>query len=158
MRAAKRKGESPELRAESQTAAPITATPSADIVRALQVAHDALTDCVKHLMQRGPAPCPSFMATATGAVSRALIAVRQGRTPAVIQVESAFAACRSIRFAGDNAVRHGGEYNLTDLLAADRLAREALNPTMTEAFIDHAAKLILKKHRAGNRAKKGGAK
>lgn len=42
------------------------------------------------------------------------------------QIALAFAACRSIRFANDQAVRHGGEYSLNDLLAADRLAREAL--------------------------------
>ena len=43
------------------------------------------------------------------------------------QVELAFAACRSINFATENAVRHGGEYSLNDLLAADKLAREALD-------------------------------
>ena len=51
-------------------------------------------------------------------------AVAPVRTPA--QVELAFAACRSINFATENAVRHGGEYSLNDLLAADKLAREAL--------------------------------
>lgn len=44
------------------------------------------------------------------------------------RAELAFAACRSIRFAIDQAVRHGGEYSLNDLLAADRLARAALAP------------------------------
>lgn len=42
------------------------------------------------------------------------------------QLKTALAACRSIRFAGTNALRHGGEYSLNDLIAADRLAREAL--------------------------------
>lgn len=40
----------------------------------------------------------------------------------------AFAACRSIRFANDQAVRHGGDYSLNNLLAADKRAREALAP------------------------------
>lgn len=40
----------------------------------------------------------------------------------------AFAACRSIRFATEQAVRHGGDYSLNDLLAADKLARDALKP------------------------------
>jgi hypothetical protein len=47
--------------------------------------------------------------------------------------ELAFAACRSIRFANDQAVRHGGDYSLNDLLAADKLAREALAPTQSRA-------------------------
>ena len=42
------------------------------------------------------------------------------------QVQSAFAACRSICFAVENAARYGGEFSLNDILAADRLAREAL--------------------------------
>lgn len=42
------------------------------------------------------------------------------------KLELALAACRSIRFATTNATRFGGEYSLNDLLAADRLAREAL--------------------------------
>ena len=66
------------------------------------------------------------------------------------QLELALAACRSIRFANDNAVRHVGEYSLNDLLTADRLAKQALD--MTPALIDHAAKGLLAKH------KKGGAK
>lgn len=70
------------------------------------------------------------------------------------QRDAALAACRSIRFAGSNAVRHGGEYSLNDLLAADRLAKEALarGPAMTPEFIGCASKAILRKHRA----KKGG--
>jgi len=44
------------------------------------------------------------------------------------ETELAFAACRSIRFATENAVRHGGEYSLNDLLAADKLARDAISP------------------------------
>lgn len=39
---------------------------------------------------------------------------------------AAFAACQSIRFAVKNASRHRGEFSLNDILAADRLAREAL--------------------------------
>jgi hypothetical protein len=46
--------------------------------------------------------------------------------PTSTQVQSAFAACRSIRFAVKNASRYGGEFSLNDILAADRLAREAL--------------------------------
>jgi phage shock protein A len=49
------------------------------------------------------------------------------------RAELAFAACRSIRFANDQAVRHGGDYSLNDLLAADKLAREALAPANTPA-------------------------
>lgn len=40
--------------------------------------------------------------------------------------ETALAACRSIRFAVKNATRHGGDFSLNDILAADKLAREAL--------------------------------
>lgn len=46
---------------------------------------------------------------------------------ATAQRDLALAACRSIRFAVKNAKRHGGEYNLNDLEAADRLAKEALS-------------------------------
>lgn len=49
--------------------------------------------------------------------------------PTAKQVELAFAACRSIRFAVKNAERYGGDFSLNDLLAADRLAREALAPS-----------------------------
>jgi len=42
------------------------------------------------------------------------------------QCQLALAACRSIHFAVKNAKRHGGDYNLNDLHAADRLAKEAL--------------------------------
>ncbi len=77
------------------------------------------------------------------------------------QRDAAFAACRSIRFATENAVRHGGDYSLNDLLAADKLARDAMAPRMTPEFIDRAARAILKKHRertaAGKRGRKGGA-
>ena len=45
----------------------------------------------------------------------------------------AFAACRSIRFAIDNAKRHGGEFNLNDIEAAGRLALLALNDTAATA-------------------------
>lgn len=45
------------------------------------------------------------------------------------KAELAFAACRSITFATANAVRHGGDYSLNDLLAADKLARAAIRPT-----------------------------
>lgn len=63
------------------------------------------------------------------------------------QLDLALAACRSIRFANTNAVRHGGEYSLNDLLAADRLAKQALD--MTPALIDRAAKGLLAKYRKG---------
>ena len=49
--------------------------------------------------------------------------------------ELAFAACRSIRFAVLNAERYGGEFSLNDILAANRLANEALSgegPTYEE--------------------------
>jgi hypothetical protein len=70
------------------------------------------------------------------------------------QLNVALAACRSIRFAVTNAARHGGEYSLNDLLAADHLAKDALQrgPAMTKEFIDRSAKAILRKHRV----KKGG--
>lgn len=77
------------------------------------------------------------------------------------QRDLALAACRSIRFANSNAVRHGGDYSLNDLLAADKLAKEALErgPAMTKEFIDRSARAILKKHRAqhGRKPRKGGA-
>ncbi len=75
------------------------------------------------------------------------------------QLDLALAACRSIRFAVANARRHGGDYNLLDILAADKLAREALErgPAMTEEFIDRGARLLLKKYRTQQRAQKGGA-
>jgi hypothetical protein len=41
-------------------------------------------------------------------------------------VELAIAACLSIRFAVAQAERHGGSYNLLDILAAHRLATDAL--------------------------------
>lgn len=74
------------------------------------------------------------------------------------QLDLALAACRSIRFANDNAMRHGGEYSLNDLLAADKLARDALASQMTPEFIDRGARAILKKYRAQHSRKKGGAK
>ncbi len=46
--------------------------------------------------------------------------------PTAAQTEAAFAACRSIRFAVLNADRHAGEFSLNDILAANRLACEAL--------------------------------
>lgn len=68
-------------------------------------------------------------------------------TPA--QIDAAFAACRSIRFAVKNAARFGGEFSLNDLLAADKLAREALGETAPVV----ATKPVLKKRSV----KKGGA-
>ncbi len=44
----------------------------------------------------------------------------------IAELGVALAACRSIRFAITNATRHGGKFSLNDLLAADRLANEAL--------------------------------
>jgi|GEM_PF-1875306 len=43
--------------------------------------------------------------------------------------ENALAACRSIIFAGRQAQRHGGEYSLPDLQAAEYLATQALAKT-----------------------------
>jgi hypothetical protein len=48
------------------------------------------------------------------------------KIPTIAQTDAAFAACRSIRFAVLNADRHAGEFNLNDILAANRLACEAL--------------------------------
>lgn len=56
--------------------------------------------------------------------------------PSEAQIEAAFAACRSIRFAVDQAARHGGDFSLNDLLAADLLAREALAPPVQETDRD----------------------
>jgi len=42
---------------------------------------------------------------------------------------NALAACRSIIFAGKQAQRHGGEYSLPDLQAAEYLAHQALAKT-----------------------------
>lgn len=142
----------------SGKASPTTAAPSSETLRALQVAHDALTDCAKHLLQRGPVPCPSFMATATGAVSRALVNAKAARTPRDVEIENAFAACRSIRFAVKNASRYGGEFSLIDILAADRLAREALNemPESVPAKVPAITKRSLAAHKANwTRSKKG---
>jgi hypothetical protein len=109
-------------------------TPVPEIVLTLQLAHNALTECIKHLMQRGPAPDPSLMAAASGAVSRALLAEKaRAETPADAQLARALSACRSIRFAVVNSSRHGGEFSLNDLLAADLLAREALGLTAPAA-------------------------
>lgn len=141
-------------------AVPATAAPSSETLRALQVAHEALTDCVKHLLARGPAPCPSFMATATGAVARALVNAKAARTPRDAEIENAFAACRSIRFAVKNASRYGGEFSLNDILAADRLAREALGDGAADkvpAKVPAITKRSLAAHKANwTRAKKGG--
>jgi hypothetical protein len=41
-------------------------------------------------------------------------------------LDLALAACRAITFAAKQAERHRGEYSLTDLRAAETLAREAL--------------------------------
>jgi len=49
---------------------------------------------------------------------------RAGRSE--VAVDLAFAACRSIQFAVANASRHGGDFNLNDILAAHKLATEAL--------------------------------
>lgn len=46
--------------------------------------------------------------------------------PSAKSIEAAFSACRSIRFAVTNASRFGGEFSLNDILAADRLAQQAL--------------------------------
>ena len=44
----------------------------------------------------------------------------------------AMAACRAILFAAKQAQRHRGEYSLPDLLAAEKLARAALDNASTE--------------------------
>lgn len=44
----------------------------------------------------------------------------------------AMAACRAILFAAKQAHRHRGEYSLPDLLAAEQLARAALDNASTE--------------------------
>jgi hypothetical protein len=44
----------------------------------------------------------------------------------------ALAACRAILFAAKQAQRHRGEYSLPDLLAAEKLARAALDTASTE--------------------------
>ena len=44
----------------------------------------------------------------------------------------ALAACRAILFAAKQAQRHRGEYSLPDLLAAQKLARAALDKASTE--------------------------
>lgn len=44
----------------------------------------------------------------------------------------ALAACRAILFAAKQAQRHRGEYSLPDLLAAEKLARAALDKASTE--------------------------
>jgi hypothetical protein len=43
------------------------------------------------------------------------------------QLSLALSACLSIRFACAQAVRHGGEFSLNDILAAKQLASEAIN-------------------------------
>lgn len=45
------------------------------------------------------------------------------------QIETAFSACRMILFSAENAVRFNGEWNLADLQACVRLAKEATPPT-----------------------------
>jgi len=47
-------------------------------------------------------------------------------------LELALAACRSILFAGKQAERYRGEYSLTDLCAAEKLARDAIDAAMKE--------------------------
>lgn len=44
----------------------------------------------------------------------------------------ALAASRAILFAAKQAQRHRGEYSLPDLLAAEKLARAALDKAATE--------------------------
>ena len=48
-------------------------------------------------------------------------------------LELALAACRSILFAGKQAERYRGEYSLSDLCAAQKLARTAIDAAMKEA-------------------------
>lgn len=133
---------------------------ASELLRTLQVAHDALTDCAKFLLQRGPQPCPSFMATATGAVSRALFeAQAREQTPAEKQLDLALSACRSIRFATKQAERFGGEFSLNDLLTADRLARAALGELadVRPAKVATISRRSLAAHKANwTRTKKGG--
>jgi hypothetical protein len=58
--------------------------------------------------------------------AKAQLAAPKPAAPKDSQLDTALAACRSIRFAVKQASRHGGEFSLNDILAADRLAREAL--------------------------------
>lgn len=53
--------------------------------------------------------------------------------PRASALELALAACRSIRFAVTQADRYSGEYSLNDILAADKLAREAVAAAANEA-------------------------
>ena len=76
---------------------------------------------------RKPNLCPASP-YAIGDTKAQAIAAWNTRAPNP-KAEAAFAACRSIAFATANAMRHGGDYSLNDLLAADKLAREAIRPT-----------------------------
>jgi hypothetical protein len=69
------------------------------------------------------------MPTITKAMPEATRTALYAKVPVNVtadQIATAFAACRSIRFAVKNASRWSGEFSLNDILAADRLAREAL--------------------------------
>lgn len=44
----------------------------------------------------------------------------------------ALAACRAVLFAAKQAKRYRGEYSLPDLIAAERLARAAINKAAEE--------------------------
>lgn len=61
------------------------------------------------------------------------------KQPSPKQIEAAMAACRSIRFAVMNSNRHGGDFSLNDILAADRLAREALDCVQVKSAGELAA-------------------
>lgn len=44
----------------------------------------------------------------------------------------ALAACRAVLFAAKQAKRHRGKYSLPDLIAAERLARAAIDASVKE--------------------------
>ncbi len=76
--------------------------------------------------------CPGCTDEIRGLCDRAVksitrnISVIDERDAAIKTSNLALSACHSIKFATENAARHGGDYSLNDLLAADLLAREAL--------------------------------
>jgi len=61
------------------------------------------------------------------ALEIAIMSLHERSKPAT--QDNALAACRSIIFAGKQAQRHGGEYSLPDLQAAEYLATQALAKT-----------------------------
>lgn len=127
-----------EALAQVGDGADITSPMLAKTLRELERHKPALLKICRPMNQYdGAGRLPYFGAKLTAAGEQ-LVAERSARhvvpppasaaAPAA-QVQSAFAACKSIRFAFKNAARYGGEWNLNDLIACDRLAREALGET-----------------------------